>query len=366
MTRSPASAGGARLTVLGLLCCLAACVQHPTPRAVSAGYGGASYPPPVRSYPPPGPPEDPWGPYVREAATRYGVPELWIREVMAAESGGRLQGADGALVTSSAGAMGLMQVMPDTYEGLRQRHGLGPDPYEPHDNIAAGAAYLREMYDRYGAPAFLAAYNAGPDRLDAYLAGGDPLPNETIGYLSRIAPRISSTVALSGPLAVFADSGNATSYVAYEPPAPAARGGDTPIAAAQGIGEADAAAVVASEPVVARPLPVAAVPASLAVAPRPASGGVLRAPAMQPAAAWAVQVGAFTQIGQARSAAETARALSGGALRQAETELATVSRPDGSLLYRARLAGISSEAAQAACGRLLRQHMDCILVPGAD
>ena len=78
------------------------------------------------------------------------MPEQWIREVMRQESDGQEQ------VVSSAGAMGLMQIMPDTFDELRQRHALGGDPFEPHDNIMAGAAYIREMYDRYGAPGFLA------------------------------------------------------------------------------------------------------------------------------------------------------------------------------------------------------------------
>ena len=143
------------------------------------------------SYPVPGPPEDPWGPYVREAAARHAVPERWIREVMRQESDGR------AGATSPAGAMGLMQVMPGTYDVLRRRHGLGADPYEPRDNIMAGAAYLREMHDRFGAPAFLAAYNAGPERVDAVLAGLTVLPYETVGYLARAAPRLGMAADLS-------------------------------------------------------------------------------------------------------------------------------------------------------------------------
>ena len=57
-----------------------------------------------------------------------------------------------------------------------RRYGLGDDPYDPHNNILAGAAYIQEMYDRYGAPGFLAAYNAGPQRVDDYLAGASDLP----------------------------------------------------------------------------------------------------------------------------------------------------------------------------------------------
>jgi len=64
---------------------------------------------------------------------------------------------------SRKGAMGLMQIMPGTWADLRARYGLGADPYDSHDNILAGTAYIRELYDRYGAPGFLAAYNAGLD-----------------------------------------------------------------------------------------------------------------------------------------------------------------------------------------------------------
>ena len=79
------------------------------------------------NYKPPGPSEDPWGPYIREAAARYDIPELWIRSVMRVESGGSLY-RNGELVTSGAGAMGLMQVMPGTYDELRSRYSLGDDP----------------------------------------------------------------------------------------------------------------------------------------------------------------------------------------------------------------------------------------------
>jgi len=80
--------------------------------------------------------------------------------------------------------------MPKTYAGLRARHHLGPDAYNPRDNILAGAAYLREMLDRYGSPGFLAAYNAGPDRYDEHLATGRPLPLETQTYVAMLSPMI--------------------------------------------------------------------------------------------------------------------------------------------------------------------------------
>jgi soluble lytic murein transglycosylase-like protein len=104
----------------------------------------------------PGSRKDPWGPYIKEASQRFDIPEPWIRALMRQESGGKLF-RNGRLITSSAGAMGLMQVMPDTYRELRARHHLGFDPFDPHDNILAGVAYMREMYNIYGASGFLAA-----------------------------------------------------------------------------------------------------------------------------------------------------------------------------------------------------------------
>lgn len=121
---------------------------------------------------------------IAQAARRFGVPEDWIRAVMRQESG-----FDPA-ATSRAGAMGLMQVMPGTWTELRLRHGLGADPYDPQDNVLAGAAYLREMYDRFGLYGMLAAYNAGPGRYLQHLDHGRPLPAETRDYVARISARI--------------------------------------------------------------------------------------------------------------------------------------------------------------------------------
>ena len=95
--------------------------------------------------------------------------------------------------------MGLMQIMPGTYAELRVRYGLGADPFHPHDNILAGAAYLRELYDRYGASGFLAAYNAGPGRYEQHLINGQPLPAETRAYVAALsglnAPGVSPAAA---------------------------------------------------------------------------------------------------------------------------------------------------------------------------
>ena len=152
----------------------------------------------------PGPAGDPWGPYIREASGRFDMPETWIRSLMRQESGGNLY-RNGRLITSSAGAMGLMQVMPGTYRELRARHNLGADPFEPRDNILAGVAYMREMYDMYGAPGFLAAYNAGPNRLDDYLANQRGLPDETRKYVASIGPSLRhATPRVRSPAEQFA------------------------------------------------------------------------------------------------------------------------------------------------------------------
>jgi soluble lytic murein transglycosylase-like protein len=127
-----------------------------------------------------------WRGLITEAAGRFEISVNWICAVMRAESAGRRE-IGGRRITSRAGAMGLMQIMPQTYDALRRRYGLGDNPYDPHDNILAGAAYLRELYDRYGYPKLFAAYNAGPGRLEDNLKIGRPLPDETIVYLTTLS-----------------------------------------------------------------------------------------------------------------------------------------------------------------------------------
>ncbi|WP_227439346.1 lytic transglycosylase domain-containing protein [Methylobacterium sp. W2] len=137
---------------------------------------------------------DPHAAHIAEAAQRFGIPAAWIRAVM------RVESANEARAISSKGAMGLMQIMPATWDDLRARHRLGRDPYDPRDNILAGAAYLRELHDRYGSPGFLAAYNAGPGRYEEHLSGR-PLPAETRAYVATLAPLIGGG-AITGAVAV--------------------------------------------------------------------------------------------------------------------------------------------------------------------
>ncbi|MBB2198753.1 lytic transglycosylase domain-containing protein [Gluconacetobacter sp. 1c LMG 22058] len=128
---------------------------------------------------------DPYADMIAEAATCAQIPASWIATVLHAESRGD------AHAVSSAGAMGLMQVMPGTWASLRKSLGLGDDPFDPHDNILAGATYLRWMRDRYGEAGFLAAYNAGPARYDEHLATGRPLPAETRNYVASVSARLA-------------------------------------------------------------------------------------------------------------------------------------------------------------------------------
>ena len=357
---------------------------------------------PTHYYPPPGPPEDPWGPYIREAAARYRVPERWVRAVMRQESGGEQQ------ATSPVGAMGLMQVMPATYDELRVRYQLGDDPYDPHNNVLAGTAYLREMYDRYGVPGFLAAYNAGPERVDRYLAGRAGLPEETVNYLAAITPNLGTEVPRSGPFAVYASarSGRVQRFAptvatlaagcdlnaAYNPshpctsleraaaePAPiqtaavpqlGANGCDlnaafNPNQPCTSLTQTAALSPPIREAVAPRPPPIQpASPAPTALLHQPTTSLPQKKPSLSAEAggAWAIQVGAFANPGLARAVAEGARAQAPDQLRSATLALQPTEPFGNRILYRARLAHLSASAASGACARLNQRQLPCVVV----
>jgi hypothetical protein len=144
---------------------------YATPQPVLAGGLSADLPAAAR----PGLPD-----YVAEAARRFAIPDKWIYTVIRFESRGDVR------AVSPKGACGLMQIMPPTWARLRARYGLGPDIFDARDNILAGAAYLRELYDRYGSPGLFAAYNAGPKRYEDYLYRGRSLPSETVVYVRNL------------------------------------------------------------------------------------------------------------------------------------------------------------------------------------
>ena len=415
------------LWLLPLLCLLSAC-----------GGGGqyartGHYSPASTIYPEPGPPEDPWQPYIRDASNRFSVPQQWIRAVIHQESGGH-EYLHGQPITSGAGAMGLMQLMPATYADLQAQYDLGSDPYEPHDNIMAGTAYIHQMYQKYGAPAFLAAYNAGPQRLDDYLGNGRALPNETIDYVASIAPNLGTEIAMSGPLASYATgSGDNSSeapvqLAAYRVPTYQSSGSEgraaqpaacwhDPDAAYDPDAPCQAPPPVEAPPPIEAPAPVevaAYVPVQSAMAyprlpppssqlqagssagcvrdpdaaydapcsPRPIPAAIpyaapapmvmrvsarVAVPAAAPVAygSWAIQVGAFNSVDQARFATTMARQADYARLAGSQSVVQQTTPFGHGVLYRARLAGLARTDARSACATLRSQNIPCMVVtPG--
>ncbi len=366
-----------RFAAVALLALLSACAtQHVSPSQEAADYLSHAR----GNYTPPGPPEDPWGPYITEASARFDVPDRWVREVMRVESGGRLY-RNGELTTSGVGAMGLMQVMPETYDGLRDRYSLGEDAYDPHNNILAGAAYIREMYDLYGSPGFLAAYNAGPKRLDDYLTRHRPLPDETRHYVAMIGPNIIDSHPVNrspaedyamNALPVHIPAGPrfgrgyaraSTQYARVQPVSQPGHG--APVVVAQ----LPAPPPPSSAP--ARSGQRVALAANTAPPPRGSSRFRLIPAALAdtlpqthggPATGqWAIQVGAFGSQGDAKAAVGAARDKARDALSHAHPMVASVQKGHGTL-YRARLTGLSHDAAVQACERVSHGHGNCIVL----
>lgn len=112
---------------------------------------------------------------VVEASKQYGVPIHVIGNVIKMESSGN------QYAQSNAGARGLMQLMPSTFQGLGGRG----DPYEPQQNIALGTKYLNQLLNQYGnnEQMALAAYNWGPGNLNK--RGLQNAPAETQNYLAK-------------------------------------------------------------------------------------------------------------------------------------------------------------------------------------
>ena len=355
---------------IALLGLLAACSSQGP--GTSATQEAARYAAHARgNYAPPGPPGDPWGPYIREAGQRFDVPDTWIRAVMRVESGGN-EYQNGHLITSGAGAMGLMQVMPATYDEVRGRYDLGDDPYDPHSNILAGTAYLREMYDIYGAPGFLAAYNAGPARLDDYLSNNRPLPDETRHYVAMIGPAIQGVYPRTrSPAEAYAMN----TLPINIPPGPR-YGRGTQFASQRGSGGGAPRAPVQTaqlvEPPSARPAsPERQVALVQPPPPPPPRGGFRLVPVANAepmperrggpqTGGWAIQIGAFGKPAQAHEAIDTAKTRARDALAAAHPVVASVHEKSGTL-YRARLAGLSREAAVSACEKL-RGHGACMVL----
>jgi soluble lytic murein transglycosylase-like protein len=115
----------------------------------------------------------PYAEIVADAAARHGVDPLFVHAVIAVESG---HSPD---AVSSAGAEGLMQLMPRTARML----GVG-DSFDPRENVEAGVTYLRRLADEFGTVLALAAYNAGPGAVREH--GGVPPFAETRRYVRSV------------------------------------------------------------------------------------------------------------------------------------------------------------------------------------
>lgn len=332
---------------------------------------------PTRStYHAPGAALNPWGPYIQEASTRFSIPQSWIRAVMQQESGGH-QYMHGRLTRSVHGAVGLMQIKPDTYRELAKRYHLGSDPYNPHDNIMAGSGYIRELYDRFGSPGFVAAYNCGPQCEENHRSRGTSLPSYARTYLAEVSPHLNDPI----PATL-----NKTEMAYTTAPAPAAsRQVITPVYAATPVAVATASTTgtgtappLASDDV-APPAPYTSDGDILVSSPAgtDAAGEALTKPAIvqasytPPAAAtvWQqdtvgnamIQIGAFSTQERALQAVALARSAS-GKLASAVNRIELVPMTHGRQIWRTRLAGLSATQTGPICSQLRQQGLSCILV----
>lgn len=345
------------------------------------------------NYTPPGPASDPWGPYVKIAATRFDVPEQWIRQVMRVESGGH-EYMGGQLTVSPAGAMGLMQLEPETYQEMASRYSLGADPFNPYNNIMAGTAYIHEMYSVYGSPGFLAAYNAGPGRVDSYESNGRPLPHETTNYVAMIAPNIQgyypNNRSEADQLAMNIQPVGRGGLLPYgmspynRPPAPDAPSTPTApveVAALTPPPEPESA-VYASEPARSQPAPpvhhFSLISSAMADTPSPnhnygpaqISASAIASPAATSASAsfassgnsgWAIQVGAYNTSSKAKAALGMAELSAVNTLIHGSPMVMSVNNGLGTV-YRARYVNLPHDDAVDACGRLAHGPTGCVIL----
>jgi cell division protein FtsN len=402
------------------LAMLSACASTPSAVTAQASYSTDYYiSHAAGNYKPPGPASDPWGPYINIAAQKFDVPARWIRQVMQVESGGH-EYIDGQLTVSSAGAMGLMQLEPETYQEMAARYSLGADPFNPYNNIMAGTAYIHEMYQVYGSPGFLAAYNAGPGRVDSFMNYNKPLPQETTHYVAMIAPAIQGYYprnrSQADQLALNTEPAGVSTGIlppGFNPDAPQ-RAPDTPSAPVQlamlappAVPETEQDSSIYAQPVTASPatpppapapaytqqaaytppayntsqvaqtpLPMstpAPAPAPVQSAPKPSFSLIPSAMAdtpppqqqIQPVTAghtgWAVQVGAYNTPSNANAAIGMAELTAVQMLMHGHPVIVSVHTSTGTK-YRARVTNLPHDDAVNACNRLASGPTGCVVL----
>lgn len=325
------------------------------------------------SYRAPGSALNPWGPYILEASERFSIPQSWIRAVMQQESGGH-QYMNGHLTRSVHGAVGLMQIKPDTYAELAQRYHLGSDPYNPHDNIMAGTGYIRELYDRFGSPDFLGAYNCGPQCMENHRSRGAPLPGYARTYMAAITPHLNDPVPPS-TLPVQTEPNLAPQQIApvqvvqntaqpYGPASAPPLEDETlppPSAGADSPAQQDDSTTMqlAGD---STPQPAGYQPAayrSVSSTPLAGPGIVWRSAGSGGNAI--IQIGAFSTPARAMHAIALAR-QSSPALSHALNRVEKVTPTGRAPVWRTRLAGLPSGQTDTICSALRQQGLSCIAI----
>lgn len=352
-----------RFSPIMVLLCLAACGGGDHKNKGGGLVTSSRYSNYMDSHPnwrPPGPAADPWGPYINQSSQRFNVPDQWIRAVMLQESRG-YQYYNKRPITSPHGAKGLMQLKTPTYLDMAKRYNLGKDPYNPHDNIMAGTAYIRILYNQFGAPGFVAAYHGGPGTLSNHINRGAALPKLTKQYLAAVSPKLGNDVPMSGPFAKYASSSSRrvnsktplpleayyrpksytpTTMVAQNTVSPPRRVKTTSVATSY--------------------KPMTPIYPVQRQAP-PEVVQVAYVPSANTSGNWGVQVGAYSSAGLAQQATSRAQQNSGGILSSASQSIQVVNK-NGSPLYRARLTGVNQIAAIQACRQLKQKGMNCVTV----
>jgi hypothetical protein len=235
---------------------------------------------------------------------------------------------------------------------------------------------MREMYDIYGSPGFLAAYNAGPARLDDYLANVRGLPDETRKYVANIAPNLRGArpnnpspaenyemnqIATVIPPGLRYGRG-AVQLAGYNAPSAGRTPAPAPIRYAELPDPAPARVAAAAPPPAPPPAPPEASGDGFSIisSANAAESRALRRPSGAPGN-WAIQVGAFASQAQAMVELNRARDRAGQELAVGRAAIGAAPQARG-LLYRARMAGLSRETAMAACEKISRGRMQCIVL----